>query len=125
MKYIEKIDKSFKEVTGNKLSNTSLLNLFPIYKSNEKFLNIFRNYILNNDIINDTSYYEIYEVKEKDWLENIAWEYYKSPYLWWVIGIANNIYNPFEELSEGDLIKIIRANYLYQILADIKVIGEI
>jgi hypothetical protein len=66
MKYIEKIDKSFKEVTGNKLSNTSLLNLFPIYKSSEKFLNIFRNYILNNDIINDTAYYEIYEVKEKD-----------------------------------------------------------
>ena len=124
MKYIEKIDKSFKEVTGNRLSNTSYLNLFPKYKFDYEFLNIFRTYILNNDIINDTSYYEIYEVQHNDWLENISWKYYESPYLWWIIAIANDIYNPFEYLEAGSFIKIIRSNYIYQILNDVKLIGE-
>jgi|TARA_Y100000289_G_scaffold37480_1_gene36907 phage tail protein X len=44
-------------------------------------------YPVINPSINDT--YII--TKEGDRLDNLAWEYYRDPSLWWIIARANNI----------------------------------
>lgn len=43
---------------------------------------------------------ETHTVVDGDYLWDIAYKYYGDSKLWWIIGDANNIYNPFE-LSLG------------------------
>jgi len=126
---IEKItDKDFTKLTGHRLSNVSLLNLFNILEDTqerEKFLNIFRSYSLNEKIKSNTSFYETYEVDNDDWWDNISYKYYETPALWWVIPLMNDINNPFEEKNEpGDNLKILRGVYLYQLLKEIKIVSS-
>lgn len=127
MENIISLSKDFYEVTGRRLSNSSILKLFNIVmdRINETtYLNIFNSYSINEDAINDAYFYEVYIVEENDWWENIAYKQYENPQLWWIIAMVNNINNPFEELSPGDRLKIIRKEYLYNILKEISEIGN-
>jgi uncharacterized protein YwgA len=74
----------YKKYTNINLSNTSQLKLFNILKDiteNEHYLNIFRSYILNVSQLNDSSFYDLYEVPNNTFLENIAFEKYSLPNL--------------------------------------------
>lgn len=51
-----------------------------------------------------------YKVKVGDTLEKIALAYYGNPNFWWVVADANRILDPFEELEEGRVLKIISLN---------------
>lgn len=117
----------YKKYTNINLSNTSQLKLFNILKDiteNVHYLNIFRSYILNVSQLNDASFYDLYEIPNNTFLENIAFEKYSLPNLWWIIAITNNIVNPFEELEPGKLLRILKNDYLYQILKEVKTIGN-
>lgn len=46
-------------------------------------------------------------------LDLIAYKYYKNALLWWVIAQANEIYDPFEELSPGTILRIPTIETLY------------
>jgi hypothetical protein len=125
---IEKSEKNFYELTQHYLSNSTELNLYPIMfdsSNNEYFLNIFRAYIVNEDAQNTVLYYLTHEVSDSDWLDTISNQYYGIPQLWWVIALMNNIQNPFEELCPGTNLKILRSEYLYQLLKEIGMIASL
>lgn len=117
----------YRVLTNQSLNNSSQLKLFSVVNelsSNTKYLNIFRSYILNRSNLNNDSFYNLYEVDNDDWLDTISFRVYQTPNLWWVIAIVNNISNPFEELYPGKILRILKPNYIYNILKEIKSIGE-
>lgn len=117
----------YRVLTNQSLNNSSQLKLFSVaneLSSNTKYLNIFRSYILNRSNLNNDSFYNLYEVDNDDWLDTISFRVYQTPNLWWVIAIVNNISNPFEELYPGKILRILKPNYIYNILKEIKSIGE-
>lgn len=124
---VKRVEKTYYEETGKRLKNTSLLKLFNILREPDgtKFMNVFKSYSLNDDILADASVYDTYEVSNNDWWENISHEIYDSVYLWWVIAMMNNVVNPFEELEAGENIKILRSKYLYALFTDIEQISDL
>lgn len=117
----------YRKLTNQTLGNSSQLKLFKIgneISNNTKYLNIFRSYILNKSNLNKSSFYDLYEVDNDDWLDTIAFKVYGSPALWWIIAIVNNISNPFEDLETGNILRILKPNYIYNILKEIKTIGD-
>lgn len=46
-------------------------------------------------------------------LDMLAHKYYKNPLLWWVIAQANEIYDPFELLAPGTILRIPAIETLY------------
>jgi hypothetical protein len=121
------IDKTFYEETGNRLSNISYLRLFNMLKDADgtKYLNIWRSFVLNEDVTDDTVFYETYDVGNEDWWDNIAYYYYEAPGLWWVIAMMNDVVNPFEELEIGSNIKILKDRYLYQLFKEMEAIKDL
>jgi len=39
-------------------------------------------------------------------LDSIAYSYYRTPELWWVIALVNDIISPFDTLVVGDVLRI-------------------
>ena len=118
---------NFNEYTKQNLSNSSQLKLFTILddvSNNTYYLNIFRSYIINMSSLNNNSFYELYEVDNNDWLDNISYKFYNTPQLWWVIAIVNNITNPFEEIYPGKVLRILKNSYIYNILKEVRNIGN-
>jgi hypothetical protein len=125
---IEKSPLNFYEITQHYLPNSSQLNLFNIlYDSDnrEYFLNIFRNYIINEDAQANLLYYLQHEIDNSDFPDTISQEYYTTPFLWWVIALFNDIKNPLEEFDEDDIqfLKILKPSYIYQLIQEIFIIG--
>jgi len=123
---IKKIDMTFQEVTKTRLSNITNLHLFNIVEQDkEKFLNIFKSYTLDPKIDNNDSYFYTYTIDTEDWWDSISTKFYETPFLYWCICMVNNITNPFEEIEEGKIIRVLKEDYLYQILKDIKEEGRL
>ena len=124
---ITKVTDDFYTLTGNRLSNSSFLRLFNILEDENynKFMNVFRSYVLNEDMTRNTVFFYTYDVEADDWWDNISNKYYGTPYLWWTICLMNNIANPFEDLIEGMQLKIIKSDYIYYLIKEIKNISEL
>lgn len=60
-----------------------------------------------------TDTYHRIESHELNRLDLLAYKYYQNPLLWWVIAQANNIFDPFSEISVGTLIRIPSIESLY------------
>ena len=115
-------DKTFEDITGHSLSNTSMLNLFNVLEDSDriKFLNIFKPYVINETILANILYYYTYEVNDSDWGDMIAWKNYRDQNLWWVICLTNNIINPFEEIEQSMNMKILNKNIIPIIIREIQ-----
>ena len=46
--------------------------------------------------------HKIHTVLPDQTLQNIAWQYYGDSGLWYVIALANQIFDPFTEVNQGD-----------------------
>lgn len=57
--------------------------------------------------------YHRVESHELNRLDILAQMYYQNPSMWWVIAEANNIFDPFEELIPGTLLRIPSTTTLY------------
>ena len=121
------IDKTFYVETGNRLSNISYLKLFNMLQDADgtKYLNIWRSFVLNEDVTSDTVFYDTYDVSNEDWWDNISYIHYETPGFWWVVAMMNDVVNPFEELEPGSNIKILRGEYLYQLIKEMEAIQEL
>lgn len=127
MSVTEYNDKSFSELTGTDKSSFSFIRLFNTLLDEDretKFLNIFRSYIINDVTLRDVSFFETYEVANGEYWDNVSYNLYGTPYLWWIIALLNNISNPFEELIEGGLLNVLRDEYIYQLTGDLERIAE-
>jgi hypothetical protein len=101
---------------------SSNLRLYPVVQDTSNrmlYLNIFRSYNVSDEVYNNESLFDYYTVIEDDWLENISSIHYNTPYLWWVVALFNKIDNPFEELQEGKVLRILKYTNIYAIFDDI------
>lgn len=122
-------NKTYYQIKNKKLSNLSMLKLYNILKDTDDrnyFMNIFRSFDVNEEASRNVLYYSTYEVSDEDiFLDNISYKIYKTPHLWWVIALINNIQNPFEDLNVGDNIKVLKNEYISQVLKDVETIGSL
>ncbi|MFW6002450.1 MAG: hypothetical protein ACOCQD_03840 [archaeon] len=80
-----KTDKSFRQEIGSRLKNTSPLKMFNVLRDlsdDEKFVNIFRSYIVNESVFDDERYYYEYEVGNDEWWDTISYKAYETDSLW-------------------------------------------
>lgn len=125
----EYTEKSYEELTGIAKGNFSFLRLFNTLLDNDretKFINIFRSYKLSDDILSNVSFFETYEVSNGEHWDNVSYQLYNTPFLWWIIAIINQdtIQNPFEDLEDGLQLKVLREEYIYQLIADLEKVAE-
>lgn len=121
------VTESFEDLTGHSLGTVSYLRLFPIMTDDdgEYFLNIFRSYTINDELLVDSLYFETYEVKDDDWWELVAYDLYDSVNFWWVTPLANKVVNPFEELEIGTNLQILRKSVLPILIREVRDIGTL
>lgn len=120
------LEQTFYEVTGKRLDNVSQLKLFNLLQdtNGDILFNIFNSYELSDEVA-DSAFFDAVEVDNDDWWDNISFQAYGTPYLWWAIALTNNITNPFEDIKPGDLLFLLKPEYIYQMLKEIKNIGSI
>lgn len=125
------VTESFFELTGNTLRNTSMIRLFNILLDEvdreTQFVNLFKSFRINQDLMTDIMFFDTYEVEGEGqaWWDNISFDVYGTPFLWWMVALFNDIVNPFEELEPGSNLSILRSEYLYTIFKDMDVISEL
>lgn len=124
---ILKLSGNFYDVTGTRLPVTSQLNGMNILQDVDKtkFLNIFKFFTIDDNVKNNTSMYYVYEVEHNEWFEYIAHKVYGNVYLWWIVALMNDIINPFEELEPGTLLKILKKEYITQVLRDLATFSKL
>lgn len=127
MAVTEYTEENFTELTGKDINNFSFMRLFNILLDEDretKFMNIFRSYILNDEVFTETALFNTYEVANGEFWDNIAYNIYETPYLWWILAILNNTVNPFEELEDGQFLKVLRRDFVYTLVKDMERIAE-
>jgi hypothetical protein len=94
-------------------------NIFTLYEdeSNQLYFNLINDLSIDGDI-DPALYEEIFYNQEENWY-NLSYRYYGTTRLWWVILIANNIINPFQDTKTGDRIKILKKEAISEILSQI------
>lgn len=120
-------NSKYNEYTAIQLSNSSQLKMFTILDdvlNNTYYLNVFRGYVMNASQLNNSSFYDLYEVDNNEWMDDISFITYGTPSLWWVVAIVNNIVNPFEEIYPGKVLRLLKNSYIYNILKEVKNVGQ-
>lgn len=82
-----------------------------IQDNNEIFHETFNNYKIPE---NSSDVYITVTDPVENRLDIISCRYYKSPIMWWVIAIANNIIDPFTEIPTGTVLRIPELTSVYQ-----------
>lgn len=118
---IKATTKTYESINSGKyIHNSSFLNLFPILNDNGQYVyNIFRPYVMNDTILNDRNF-EYTVLRNGEWWENIAYDYYSNPDLWWLLCLANNVVNPFEEIDEGGSVYMLKSQFLNLLYSDME-----
>lgn len=88
--------------------NLEYVNRFPNAKSNDEVTiakNIFKRARIREDLASVFAFFEYYTIEDNERPEQIAEKIYGNPEYDWIILIANNILDPYEEwpLSQKDL----------------------
>ena len=125
---IIKETRSYNELTNQYLLTSSRLNLYNILSdniSNIYFNNIFKNITISNAVKENNDYFLIHIATNDDWWDNISDEYYETPNLWYLLCTMNDVINPYEELTTGQQVKVLKQEYIYNIFKDIKRISEL
>jgi hypothetical protein len=123
-----RVNKTFYEATNFRLKQTSILKAFNILQDTDRiteYLNIFKALKLNTDKEFNLSFFNTYETENDDWWDNISYVVYGTPHLWWVVCLFNNVFNPFEELEDGQNLKILKPVFVYQLFKDMDQIREL
>jgi hypothetical protein len=125
----QKLDKTFYEVTRTRLPQTSMLRLFDILVDEvdryTKFMNIFKSLRINTTAQQNLLYFQTYDVEDETFWDNISFELYGTPYLWWTITLFNDVVNPYEELEGGTSIKVLKPDHIYTLFKDMEAVAEL
>jgi hypothetical protein len=99
-------------------------NIFRMYTTgqNQYYYNLLKGLYIDGKI--DTA--KIFYMPVKEFLpwSIISYNAYGNIELWWLIALINNVDNPIKTPTIGTVLKVVRSEYLPQILAEIKNILE-
>ena len=94
-------------------------NIFKVAKTDKFFFyNIIKKISIPEDMQSEV-YYELRINSNKPWT-TLSSEIYGTQDLWWLICLANKIYNPINNPTLGEVYKIIKPDYVSPILVEIK-----
>jgi hypothetical protein len=81
--------------------------------STQVVTDIFKRVILSKEFLNNNSYFETIDVLDGETPEQLAFRYYGSQNLHWLVLLTNNIIDPRFEwpLSDNDLYKFVVSKY--------------
>lgn len=125
---IKKATKKYRDITKQRLSTASRLNIYNIFRiteTNQNFLNHFRYFEIVDSIKNNNAYWDIYVTEENDWWDNISFKFYETSYYWYLLCELNDIINPYEEIQAGQQVKVLRQAFMYEIFKDMSDIAEL
>ena len=110
----------------NKLSDLPVLknlryeNIFKVYTTgnSQYYYNLLQSIFLPEKLNSDLIYYQSLNTKTP-WTV-VSFNAYKTIELWWLICLSNQIYNPVKFPDRGAVLKIIKPQYVPNILNEIK-----
>lgn len=96
-------------------------NIFKVYKTedNQYFYNISKAISLNNYEVDDEKVY-LMQVKKRSPWTTVSFNAYQTIELWWLICLVNKIRDPVVIPAQGTYIKIVKPQYIKNIISDIK-----
>lgn len=98
-----------------KLDDVRYENIFRVYSEDSYyFYNIMTTINFYN--LDSEEYYFFYKVNRSLPWPIISYENYKTIHLWWLICITNNIDNPTSFPTAGTVLKIIKPQYVAEVL---------
>lgn len=109
---------------GKKQNTISDLNNLDDYRY-EKIFNIYQQdsyyyynimSTINFENLDNEEYFFYYKVNRNLPWTIISYENYKTIYLWWLICIVNGIINPTSFAENGTILKIIKPDYISDVL---------
>ena len=108
-----------KDLTAGEISTLNYENLFNVYTSadSQYFYNILSTVILPNDI--DETYFFYYDVRTGDTWTQMSFDIYGDVRAWWLICLANNVFNPTELPKAGSKLKMLKRAVARQIIGTI------
>ena len=103
-----------------RLSDYEYENIFKMYKTGDGFFgyNILRTVILPEDI--QPELYDVVLVDRQMSWTNLSFLEYGTIKLWWLICITNKIQNPVQFPAQGMKLKIIKKEFVSQLINRIK-----
>ena len=125
---IKTTDKKYLDITRQRLNTSSRLNIYNIFRiteTNQYFLNHFRFFDVVKEVKTNDTYFDSYWALESDWWDNICNKFYGTSYYWYLICNLNDVINPYEELVEGQKIKVLKKEYLYEVFKNMKEIARL
>ena len=115
------IQANNKKLSNSSSSQLSQYDVIRVFNNKELLYNIWSTFKLNTKRAkSDYMYFDIYQVKENAFWENIAYEVYKKAEYWWIIAFFNEIQNPFESLYIGQELYILKAVYIPLLLKQLE-----
>jgi hypothetical protein len=101
------------------LSKYNYENIFRLYntQNNQYYYNLLQSIYVDGEIDNNKVFYMT--VKDQLPWSIISYNAYGTTLLWWLIALVNNIYNPVISPAGGTVLKIIRPQYLPDIIDEI------
>lgn len=88
------------------------------YNNKYYFYNILNKVSIPADV--DPNIFEYYKIDKPYPWTTISYRIYTTQFLWWLIAISNNIRNPVIIPKTGDVIRVIKPDYVSLILNSIK-----
>lgn len=100
-----------------RLNVENMENIFNVYQDQDGmyFYNLLQTIVFPQDL--PANLFTSYAVGYGDTWPLISFKTLKSPNLWWVILLANNIQDPTKPLVNGDIIKIPVMNVVKSVLS--------
>lgn len=110
---------SIKELT--KLNPENYENIFNVYQETQgsmHYYNLLQTVVFPKNL--PIGMFESYTISQGDTWPFISYKVYDTPNLWWIILLANEIYNPTKMPDPGEFLSIPSINVVKEILSQIK-----
>lgn len=112
-----KFQSQIKELPELSLYNYE--NIFLLYQTNNNqyYYNLLQSIYIDGELDQNKIFYM--SVKEQLPWSIISYNAYGTTLLWWVIALVNKIYNPVISPEAGTVLKIIRPEYIPDVIREI------
>jgi hypothetical protein len=112
------LDPSLKNLSKNRYEN--IFNLYETQKDDTKYYHYNLGKKITIDVSNvDPSVFKYIKIDRRLPWTTISYQEYKTQHLWWVILAVNNIINPVNLPKIGEVLRIVKNEYIDSIVNQI------